>query len=77
MRNSKKDSLKRRRLPQWTLEILSLVLSILAFAAIVITLSVHHDRPLPQWPHLISVNALIAIFTATLKASLLLPVSEG
>ena len=61
----------------WLIEILSLVVASLAFAAIVITLAVHQNRPLPQWPHLISINSLISVFTAILKAALILPVAEG
>lgn len=61
----------------WLLEILSLLLATLAFAAIVITLGIHRDKPLPQWPSLISINSLVAIFTAIMKATLMVPVVEG
>lgn len=61
----------------WTLEVLSLLLSFAMLAAIIVTLVVHRDRSLPQWPGLISINSLIAIFTSILKASLILPVAEG
>jgi len=61
----------------WIMEILSFVLAIIALAAIYITLAVHNERPMPQWPKLISINALISIFTAILKASLMMPVAEG
>jgi len=64
-------------IPIWTMDILSLCLAAVSFVAIVITLAIHQDRPLPEWPHLISINTLIAIFTAILKASLLMPVAEG
>lgn len=53
------------------------MLVLLAFAAIVTTLSVHQNRPLPQWPSMISINSLISVFTAILKAALILPVAEG
>ena len=61
----------------WIFEILSLLLALAALAAIVITLELHHDRPLPRWPSLISINSLISIFTTILKACLLLPVTES
>lgn len=61
----------------WVWELLSLLLAAIAFAAIVITLAIYQGRPLPQWPHQISINTLIAIFTAVLKAALLVPVGEG
>ena len=61
----------------WVVEITSLVVASAALAAIIILLAVHQDRPLPQWPRLISINSLIAIFTAILKAAIILPVAEG
>ncbi|MCJ1470976.1 hypothetical protein MMC07_009624 [Pseudocyphellaria aurata] len=61
----------------WAMEILSLVIAILSLAAIYITLAIHSNRPLPQWPKAISINSLISIFTVVLKATLLMPVAEG
>lgn len=61
----------------WVIEISSFFLAVLALAAIFITLAIHSDRPMPQWPKLISINSLIAIFTAVLKAALMMPVAEG
>lgn len=61
----------------WLLEVTSLLVAWVALTAIIVTLAVHQGRPLPQWPQLISINSLIAIFTAILKASLIMPVAEG
>ena len=61
----------------WLLEVTSLLVACVALTAIIVTLAVHQGRPLPQWPQLISINSLIAIFTAILKASLIMPVAEG
>jgi len=61
----------------WLLEVLSCVLASIFFAAIVITLAIHKDQPLPKWPKAISINSLVAIFNAMLKACLLTPVAEG
>ena len=61
----------------WFIELASCCLAVLAFVAIIITLAVHQDRPQPQWPRLITINTLIAIFTTIFKASLLLPIAEG
>ena len=61
----------------WLIEISSFFLATLALAAIFITLAVHSGRPMPQWPKVISINSLIAIFTAVLKAALMMPVAEG
>jgi branched-subunit amino acid transport protein len=69
--------LRKQFTGQWVLEILGLLLAFLALAAIIITLAIHQNRPLPAWPHDISINALVAIFTAALKAGLLVPVVTG
>jgi Protein of unknown function (DUF3176) len=61
----------------WIIETISCLLSCVAFAAIILTLALHAGQPMPQWPNLISINSLIAIFTAIMKAALLLPVTEG
>jgi len=61
----------------WVWEVLSCVLATICLVAIVAILAVHQDRPLPQWPNYISINSLIAIMTAIMKASLMVPVAEG
>lgn len=61
----------------WAWEVLSCCMSAASLAAIVVTLFIHDDRPLPQWPHYITINSLIAIFAAILKASIMMPVAEG
>ena len=61
----------------WAWEILSCCLSAGSLIAIIATLSVHDGRPLPQWPHLITINSLIATFTTIFKASMMMPIAEG
>lgn len=61
----------------WLWETLSITIAALALAAIVITLVLHRDRPLPKWPSAITINALIAVFTAVFKACLMMPIAEG
>jgi hypothetical protein len=72
----KHESLDLRRHP-WIVEVLSYIFALVALAAIVITLALHNNKPLPRWPSLISINSLVSIFTAILKAAMLLPVAEG
>ena len=61
----------------WIVEMLSYLLAILALAVIVIILAVHQNKPMPQWPDLISINSLVSIFASIMKAAMLLPVAEG
>lgn len=72
-RQCEKDSLSRL----WLVELASLSLAYVSFGAIIITLLTHQDLPLPKWPSLISINTLVAVFTAIMKASMLLPIAEG
>jgi hypothetical protein len=67
----------RSALRSWTWDVIALVIVTIALAATIPTLSIRQDRPLPAWLLLISVNALIAIFTAILEAALLVPVASG
>jgi hypothetical protein len=60
----------------WLWEASSIAAAAFALAAIVITLVIHRDRPLPQWPSEITINALIAVFTAIFKACLMMPIAE-
>jgi Protein of unknown function (DUF3176) len=76
-RHGRLDVVRRAFDYAWSVEIASCFLACAAFSAMVITVAIHQDEPLPQWPRLISVNSLIAIFSALLKAAILLPVAEG
>ena len=67
----------RQLADQWTWDILSCVVALLCVVSIVIILTIHRGRPLPQWPRMISINSLIAVFTALMKAALIFPVAEG
>lgn len=61
----------------WLWEVLSIAVAALSLAAIVITLVLRRDRPLPKWPSAITINALVAVFTAIFKACLMMPIAEG
>ncbi|KAI0096754.1 hypothetical protein GGR51DRAFT_578655 [Nemania sp. FL0031] len=60
----------------WYLEILSSLLALACLAIIVTIIAAHQDKPLPEWPQLITINGLISVFGAIFKASLVMPVSE-
>ncbi|KAK4171881.1 hypothetical protein QBC36DRAFT_304935 [Triangularia setosa] len=59
----------------WLLEIICLLLSLLAFVAIIITLSRFDQQQLPNWPLKISLNTFLAFFTTFAKAAFMVPVS--
>ncbi|KAL1650425.1 hypothetical protein SLS58_001243 [Diplodia intermedia] len=65
------------RFGRWLTEILAYIVSLIALAAIVITLATHDGRPLPDWPFRVSINALISVFAVILKATMMIPVAEA
>ncbi|KAF6808836.1 hypothetical protein CSOJ01_07304 [Colletotrichum sojae] len=54
----------------WHLEALSSLLALSCLVAMAVILAVNQRKPLPAWPDLISINTLIAVFTAVFRASL-------
>lgn len=80
-----KEPMKRARLTAvrtladqtWTLEALSCSLSAGALVTVIAVLIAYDGQPIPQWPHYITLNSLIAVFTAIFKASMMMPVAEG
>lgn len=68
------DEWTNRLLPSgeyhWTLELWSIVLSIVSFAAILILLPLYEDKPLSSWTFSISLNTVISTLGATSRASL-------
>ena len=73
----KKTQAKAGFLKEWWFEILAGFTIILSLMAIALTLALNHDKPLEQWPFIISINAVVAIFTVVLKASMLTILAEG
>jgi hypothetical protein len=61
----------------WLNELLGLVLSLLAFIAIVIILRVYEDHALPDWPYNVTLNTFLALFTTIATAGLMVAVLEG
>ncbi|KAJ6780977.1 hypothetical protein PWT90_05402 [Aphanocladium album] len=68
---------KAHVLSLWKWELVSLLISILSFLAIVITLLVYQNRLTTEWKLPISINAIVAILSALFKGSLAMPVTEG
>lgn len=71
----------RHLLATWWLEGLSILVMAVALAAIVATLRVHEDEPLPEWKgvygFLRNINALLSIYYTVFKGAMLLVVEEG
>lgn len=61
----------------WTAETCSYVVSILALAALIATLQTHQNKPLPQWPQLVTINSIISLFSLCMRASTGVVLAEG
>ncbi|KAL8992736.1 MAG: hypothetical protein Q9169_006879, partial [Polycauliona sp. 2 TL-2023] len=60
----------------WLPEVTSFILAFAAVLAIIILLANRQDKPLPDWPSVLGINALVAIFSSVSKAALLFTVAE-
>jgi hypothetical protein len=61
----------------WTAEICSCLFALISLLGLVTTLLVHQDRPLPKWPSLITINALVSIFTSVFRSGIAMALAEG
>lgn len=61
----------------WTPELLSCLLAILALGGLLLLLGRNQDSVLHDLPIKLSINTIIAIFAAIIKALLIMPVAEG
>ena len=75
--NSTSTSQFYTSLTNWWQELTACLLSVVALLAIIATLRPHQNKPLPQWPYLVSVNSLLSIYVTILKAAVLLVIAEG
>lgn len=61
----------------WAAELVSSIVALAALAGMVGTLASHQGRPMPKWREGITLNTLVAVFSAVLKSALIMPVAEG
>ena len=61
----------------WTTETCSYITSVLALAGLVATLLAHQNRPLPQWPQLVTINSIISLFSLLMRACVGVVLAEG
>lgn len=61
----------------WTTETLSFFISIAALGGLVATLLVHENKPLPQWPQLVTINSIISLFSLVMRACVGVVLAEG
>lgn len=47
----------------WTAEVCSYIFSLLTFGGLVTILLVHQNKPIPEWPQLVSINSIVSLFS--------------
>lgn len=62
---------------RWTAEVASCVFALAALAGLVVILRTHQDRPLPQWPQLVTINSIVSIFSLLMRAGVCYVLAEG
>ncbi|RWA04940.1 hypothetical protein EKO27_g10171 [Xylaria grammica] len=60
----------------WIWEFASWIVSSLLLAGVVLTLSLHQDQPLPEWPFGITINALISFLSSLSTSTLVVVISS-
>jgi hypothetical protein len=61
----------------WTAEVLSLLFALLSLLGLVATLIAHQNKPLPDWPQLVSLNSIISLFSLLIRTSIGVVLAEG
>lgn len=77
VRGQKLSNFCGRWFSNWAMDTMSCAIAFLCLGAIFGILYKHQGLPLPQWPLNITINALVAVFTAIFKMALLVPVADG
>lgn len=61
----------------WTAETCSYLFAVLSLLGLVATLYAHQNKPLPEWPQLITVNSIVSLFSLLMRAGVGLVLAEG
>lgn len=61
----------------WAYEIAACCISAITLAGVIILLATRQNKPLPEWPALITLNSLIAVLTTIMKGCMIFAVAEG
>lgn len=61
----------------WTAETYSCIFALLALLGLVATLLTHQDKPLPDWPQIVSINSIVSIFSMLIRAGVSMVLAEG
>jgi hypothetical protein len=61
----------------WTAEICSCIFALLSLLGLVATLLAHQNKPMPEWPQIVSINSIISLFALLMRAGVGTVLTEG
>jgi hypothetical protein len=61
----------------WTAETCSCIFALLSLVGLVVTLMAHQNRPLPDWPQIVSINSIVSLFSMMIRAGVSMVLAEG
>ncbi len=61
----------------WTAEVGSFLFAVLALVGLVLVLSLHHGQPIPEWPHMITINSVVSLFALCMRIGVGVVLAEG
>lgn len=61
----------------WTAETCSCIFALLSLIGLIIMLMAHQDRPLPDWPQIVSINSIVSLFSMMIRAGVSMVLAEG
>jgi hypothetical protein len=61
----------------WTAETCACIFALCALVGLIVVLLRLQNRPLPDWPHAVTVNSIVSIFALLIRASVGIVLAEG
>ncbi|KAH6873136.1 hypothetical protein BKA58DRAFT_161492 [Alternaria rosae] len=61
----------------WTAETCSCIFALLSLIGLIVTLTAHQNRPLPDWPQIVSINSIVSLFSMMIRAGVSMVLAEG
>ena len=61
----------------WTIETCSCIVAVISLLGMIATLWKHQNQPLPAWPQMMSINAIVSLFSLIMRAGIGVVVAEG
>ena len=61
----------------WTAEAFSCIFALASLAGLIVTLLAHRNKPIPEWPHLVTINSIVSLFSLLIRGGVGFVLAEG